>query len=136
MSRRSNSVAVRPRVLIAHSEVGSEVLSLTSTTRFHDGLAWLMQIAMFLTLGLLVFPLHIVPVLGVGILVAVFLMFVARPASAYLSLLRSRFGVREQTLIGWVGLRGAAGPAQRKQQHHAGASTSDTARDVSPQRRC
>ena len=47
------------------------------------------------------------PVLGAGVLVAAFLMVVARPASVYLSLLGSRFTLREQTLIGWAGLRGA-----------------------------
>ena len=50
-----------------------------SVTNFYDGLAWLMQIAMFLTMGLLVFPSRLVPVVGVGLLVALFLMFVARP---------------------------------------------------------
>jgi len=78
-----------------------------SLTRFHDGLAWLMQIAMFLTLGLLVFPRQILSVLGLGVLCAAFLMLVARPLSVYLSLAASRFSFREQTLIGWVGLRGA-----------------------------
>ena len=78
-----------------------------SLTRFHDGLAWLAQIAMFLTLGLLVFPSRILPVLGVAVLVTAFLILVARPAAVYLCLLGSRFSLREQTLIGWAGLRGA-----------------------------
>ena len=46
-----------------------------------DGLAWLMQIVLFLTLGLLVFPSQIIPVLGTGLLVSAFLMLVARPLS-------------------------------------------------------
>jgi cell volume regulation protein A len=78
-----------------------------SLMRFHDGLAWLMQIAMFLTLGLLVFPSRILPVLGVAVLITAFLILVARPVAVYLSLLGSRFSLREQTLIGWAGLRGA-----------------------------
>ena len=86
---------------------GRAYIHKRSLTRFHDGLAWLAQIAMFLTLGLLVFPSRIVPLMGVAVLIAAFLTLVARPLSVYLSLLGSRFSLREQTLIGWAGLRGA-----------------------------
>jgi cell volume regulation protein A len=78
-----------------------------SLIRFHDGLAWLMQISMFLTLGLLVFPSRLVPVIGAGLLVALVLIFVARPLSVYVTLLFTRMNWREQTMISWVGLRGA-----------------------------
>lgn len=78
-----------------------------SLARFHDGLAWLAQIAMFLTLGLLVFPSDILPVLGVAVPITAFLTLVARPLAVYVSLFRSRFSLREQTLVGWAGLRGA-----------------------------
>jgi len=79
-----------------------------SLLRFHDGMAWLTQIAMFLTLGLLVFPSQLVSVIGVGLLVAVGLIFIARPLSVFLSLLPSRLNWREKTFVSWVGLRGAA----------------------------
>jgi cell volume regulation protein A len=75
--------------------------------RFHDGVAWLMQIAMFLTLGLLVFPSQLVPVVGVSLLIAFFLILVARPVAVFATLLPARVRFREQTLLGWVGLRGA-----------------------------
>lgn len=78
-----------------------------SLTRFHDRIAWLMQIAMFLVLGLLVFPRQLVGVMGAGFLIALFLMLVARPVSVFLSLLPAAFGWRAKALIGWVGLRGA-----------------------------
>jgi cell volume regulation protein A len=78
-----------------------------SLTRFHDGLAWLAQIGMFLTLGLLVFPSRLLPVMGLALLVAAFLTFVARPAAVYVMLLGSGFTLREQTLVAWAGLRGA-----------------------------
>ncbi len=79
-----------------------------SLLRFHDGLAWIMQIAMFLSLGLLVFPSRLVPIIGVGLLIAGWLMFVARPISIFTGLLPSALGWREKTFISWVGLRGAA----------------------------
>ena len=85
----------------------AEFLHKRSLTRFHGGIAWLMQIAMFLTLGLLVFPSHLVPVIGSGILLSLFLMVVARPVSVMFCLVRSGFTVREKALTAWVGLRGA-----------------------------
>lgn len=78
-----------------------------SLLRFHDGLAWLMQIVMFLVLGLQVFPSHLLPVISVGLLVAAFLMLVARPVSVFVSLFFSRLTLPEKGLISWVGLRGA-----------------------------
>lgn len=75
--------------------------------KFHDGLAWLMQIVMFLTLGLLVFPSKIIPITGVGILISVFLIIIARPVSVFLCLIGTDFDVREKLMISWVGLRGA-----------------------------
>jgi cell volume regulation protein A len=75
--------------------------------RFHDGLAWLMQIAMFVTLGLLVFPSHIVPLIGAGLLLTLLLMVVARPVSVLLCLLPFKISMRKKTMVAWVGLRGS-----------------------------
>lgn len=78
-----------------------------SVLRFHDGIAWLMQIAMFLTLGLLVFPSQLVGVADQGLAVSAFLIFAARPLGVFLSLLPQRASLRECLLVSWVGLRGA-----------------------------
>ncbi len=72
-----------------------------------DGFAWLMQIVLFLTLGLLVFPKQIVPVIGIGMLISLFLIIVARPLSIFISLIPYRIQTRNKWLISWVGLRGA-----------------------------
>jgi len=79
-----------------------------SLVHFHDGLTWLMQIAMFLTLGLLVFPSQLVKVAGVSLAIAAFLMLVARPVAVFISLAASKISLREKVLVSWVGLRGAA----------------------------
>ncbi len=75
--------------------------------KFHDGLAWLMQIMMFLTLGLLVFPSEVISITGVGLLISVFLIVVARPISVMVCLVKSNFNFREKLMIAWVGLRGS-----------------------------
>ncbi|MBF0484396.1 MAG: potassium/proton antiporter [Candidatus Omnitrophica bacterium] len=84
-----------------------EFLHKKSIMRFHDGIAWLMQITMFLTLGLLVFPSHIIPVVGSGLLIALVLVFLARPISIFLCLAPFKFNFAEKSLVAWAGLRGA-----------------------------
>lgn len=79
-----------------------------SLVRFYDGLAWLMQIAMFLVLGLLVYPSRIIPIIGEGLLMSAFLIFVARPAAVFVSLAFTRYDWRAKAMVSWAGLRGAA----------------------------
>ena len=86
----------------------SSLIHKRSLLHFHDGLSWLMQITMFITLGLLVFPSHLPPVMGVSLLAAACLMFVARPIAVFLSLIPSPFTIREKLFLSWVGLRGSA----------------------------
>lgn len=84
-----------------------DLIHKKSILKMFDGLAWLMQIVLFLTLGLLVFPSEIVPVFGVGILISLFLIIVARPVSVFLSLIFFKMKLRRRFYISWVGLRGA-----------------------------
>ncbi len=85
----------------------SIVVYKKSLIRFHDGIAWLMQIVMFLALGLLVFPSELVPVIVPGVLTAFFLILVARPVAVLLTLLPWKMPMNEKALVSWVGLRGA-----------------------------
>jgi potassium/hydrogen antiporter len=78
-----------------------------SLIKHFDAQAWMMQIIMFITLGLLVFPTQILPYLGIGILLSLLLIFVARPFSVFLSLLFFRMEFRKKLFVSWVGLRGA-----------------------------
>lgn len=85
----------------------AEFLHKRSLLRFHDAIAWLMQIAMFVLMGLLVFPSRLPPVAGQALLVAAVLMLVARPLAVLLTLLPFRVSGREIAFVSWVGLRGA-----------------------------
>lgn len=86
----------------------SAIIHKRSLIRFHEGVGWLMQITLFLTLGLFVFPSQLLPVLVPGIIISLVLVFVARPVAVYLSLLPWKMEKNEKLMISWVGLRGAA----------------------------
>ena len=75
--------------------------------RVMDGLAWLAQAGMFVMLGLLVTPSHVLEYGWEAVAVALFLMFVARPLAVLFGLLPFRFAPNEIAFVGWVGLRGA-----------------------------
>lgn len=75
---------------------------------FQDGAAWLAQVVMFLTLGLLVFPSQLPAVAAPGLAVTAILMLVARPLSVFICLAPfRRFDWRAKLFVSWAGLRGA-----------------------------
>ncbi|MBC3847005.1 potassium/proton antiporter [Winogradskyella echinorum] len=84
-----------------------DLIHKSTILKMFDGFAWLMQIVLFLTLGLLVFPSQIIPYMGIGLLISVFLILVARPISVFLSLMFFKMKLRRRFYISWVGLRGA-----------------------------
>jgi cell volume regulation protein A len=86
----------------------AKLLHKTSLLKFHDGIAWIAQIALFLLLGLLVFPSHLPAVSVQGLILAVFLILVARPLSIVLAVPARFFTWKERVFVSWVGLRGAA----------------------------
>lgn len=95
-------------VYLAGLVIGNQKSRATEhVLRVMDGLAWLAQAGMFLVLGLLVTPSHLIEHGWYPLAIALFLMFVARPVAVWISLLPFRFPARETAYISWVGLRGA-----------------------------
>lgn len=84
-----------------------DILHRNSIVRFHDAVAWLAQIGMFLVLGLLVFPSQLPDVAGRAFFLVAVLVLVARPLATMLTLVPFGVPIREQAVIAWVGLRGA-----------------------------
>ncbi|MCW3010756.1 MAG: potassium/proton antiporter [Solirubrobacterales bacterium] len=73
---------------------------------FHDGLAWVAQIILFVTLGLLVFPSQLPGVALEGLVITALLLVVARPVGVVLGTLGARFSPAETIALSWAGLRG------------------------------
>lgn len=78
-----------------------------SIFRFNEGFAWMMQILMFILLGLLVFPAELIHVTWQGLALSLLLMFVARPIGVFISTSYMKFSIKEKVFISWAGLRGA-----------------------------
>lgn len=74
---------------------------------FHDAAAWLGQIVLFVMLGLLSFPSRLLAVAADGLLIALVLIFVARPFAVAVSALPFGFRPKEVAFLSWVGLKGA-----------------------------
>jgi cell volume regulation protein A len=74
---------------------------------FHDAIAWLSQIVMFVVLGLLCFPSQLMEVAGKSVLISAVLIFFARPVAVLASTFPFRFSWRELSFLSWVGLKGA-----------------------------
>ncbi len=79
-----------------------------SLVHFFDGITGLMQMLIFFLLGLLAYPSQLPKILPIALAIAVFLTFVARPVSVFAILMPFRCPVKQQLLVSWAGLRGAA----------------------------
>ncbi|MDG5786333.1 potassium/proton antiporter [Evansella sp. AB-P1] len=80
-----------------------------SIFRFHEGFAWMMQMIMFIILGLFVFPGQLIngTLIIQGTLLSIILMLFARPISVFISLHFYPFNWKEKLFLSWAGLRGA-----------------------------
>ncbi len=86
----------------------SKFVHRRSSMNFFDGLAWLSQIVMFLTLGLLVNPHDLIPVIWPGVVISILMIGLARPISVFVSLMPFKgYDRRDKMFVSWVGLRGA-----------------------------
>lgn len=79
-----------------------------SLVHFFDGITGLMQMLIFFLLGLLAYPSQLPKILPIALAIAVFLTFVARPVSVFAIMMPFRCPVKQQLLVSWAGLRGAA----------------------------
>jgi cell volume regulation protein A len=97
-------------VYIAAIVIGNaDIAYRHSIFRFSEGFAWMMQISMFVILGLLVFPNELFTGANLvnGILISLILMFIARPVAVFLSTIRMKFTNQELVFLSWAGLKGA-----------------------------
>ena len=90
-------------VIIGNKELPHQ----SSLRRVHDAVAWFAQVGLFLLMGLLVNPAELIKVGWSGLLIALFLAFIARPVAVLLSLIPFDFKASDRIFLSWVGLRGA-----------------------------
>ena len=86
---------------------GASIPARRTVVAFHEGLGWVAQIALFILLGLLVFPSRLDDVALKGLALSAVLILVARPIATFVATAFAPLNVREKAMLGWAGLRGA-----------------------------
>lgn len=95
-------------VYLAGLMVGGAAIPAQQTiVSFHQGAAWVAQLTMFLTLGLIVFPAQLDDVIFEGTALALVIVFFSRPIATFVSMLPFRLSWAERGVLAWAGLRGA-----------------------------
>ncbi len=107
-----------------------ELIHKKKILKSFDSFAWLMQIILFLTLGLLVYPSQIIPIVGIGLLISAFIILVARPLSVFVCLSPFKTQKRSKWFYSWVGLRGAVPIVFATYPLIAGAEKANTIFDI------
>ena len=85
-----------------------EIPNKKSLVHFFDGITGLMQILIFFLLGLAAFPSQMISIILPALAIALFITFVARPLSVFAILTPFHCPIKQQLLVSWSGLRGAA----------------------------
>jgi cell volume regulation protein A len=85
----------------------AQIPAKRTVVSFHEGLGWVSQIALFILLGLLIFPSELGDIALKGIALSAVLIFVARPVAAFVATALAPLNARERLMLGWAGLRGA-----------------------------
>ena len=86
---------------------GSNIPARRTVVAFHEGVGWVAQIGLFVLLGLLVFPSTLDDVALEGLALSAALILIARPLAAFVATIVGPLNLRERTMLGWAGLRGA-----------------------------
>lgn len=97
-------------VYLAALVIGTRQLTQSySIISFHEGVAWLMQIVMFVLLGLLVFPSQLLDwdLMWKGLVLSFVLILIARPIAVFASTAFFDYSLKEKFFLSWAGLRGA-----------------------------
>ncbi len=86
----------------------SDIPNKKTLVNFFDGITGLMQILIFFLLGLMSYPSQMFDIILPALAIALFLTLVARPLSVFAILTPFKCPVKQQLLVSWAGLRGAA----------------------------
>lgn len=95
-------------VFISGIIVGNAKIPYQSTdVTFFEGLAWLMQVVMFLLLGIFIFPNQLLSTAGISLVIAVALILISRPLAVFVSLIPFKTTFKEKIFLSWTGIKGA-----------------------------
>ena len=85
----------------------SNIKNKESQMSFFEGFAWLMQVALFILLGVFTTPSELFSVLIPAVFISILIIFVARPIAVLISLAPFNVDVNSKAFVSWAGIKGA-----------------------------